>query len=145
MREQTLGAGQGLGGWQAGTLGSVSIATSSRRTGFPWGRGCCWLEHEASRFPPLPLFTGANITPDPQGLSPPGGARWVPPHCSSCRGTGIQIRGLVQSLQLSMLRPELSVVVWGVEPRLAAQTAGSGGPCWASNPCTGLWSRGSAS
>lgn len=37
IREQTLGAAQGLGGWQAGTLGSVSIATSSLRTGFPWG------------------------------------------------------------------------------------------------------------
>lgn len=66
MEEQTLGAAQGLGGWQAGALGSVSIATSSQRTGFPWGRGCCQLEHEALRFPPPPLFMGNNnITPTP--------------------------------------------------------------------------------
>lgn len=97
MREQTLGAVQGLGGWQAGTLGSVSIATSSRRTGFPWGRGCCWLEHEALRFPPLPLFMGNNITPDPHGTSPcQVGHSGCSHTASSCRGTDVQIRGLVQ-------------------------------------------------
>lgn len=73
VQEQTLGAAQGLGGWQAGTLGSVSIATSSLRTGFPWGRGCCRLEHETLRFPPPPLFMGKNNippTPGPPGQTP---------------------------------------------------------------------------
>lgn len=48
------GAAQGLGGWQAGTLGSVSIATGSEDW-VPMGPSCCRLEREALRFC-LPLY-----------------------------------------------------------------------------------------
>lgn len=135
------GGCQGLGGWQAGTLGSVSIATSSPRTGFPWGRGCCWLEREALRFPPPPLFMGNNnITPTPGH----GAARVTgcfPTHSPSGNRRPDQ-RARPGHTSFLSPGPEPSSVVWGRQPRTAAQTGGSGGSLPGLNPCAGLWPSG---
>lgn len=125
------------------------MATSSRRTGFPWGRGCCWVDGEASRFLPSPLFLGGDNSTRCQGPRVPArppqsrslpGVPAVSPHLTAGDRRPHE-RAHPGHRSFPSPRPQPPAAGWGEEPRAAAQTMCSGGTLWgggAWGPCGGF-------